>query len=65
MRDETEESSLARWLRQSESAAPDPEPADFGTAFGLDMSLLPPDDTESEPDAAPNAWLQRLGLPAR
>ena len=62
-----DEPSLARWLRQSTSAARDPEPADFGTAFGLDMSLLPHDDAgaESEPDAAPNAWLQRLGLPAR
>jgi hypothetical protein len=67
MRDETDESSLARWLRQAASSAHEPEPADFGTAFGLDMSLLPPDapPEEAEPDAPPNGWLQRLGLPAR
>lgn len=67
MRDATDESFLARWLRQAKVSAEDPEPADFGTAFGLDMSLLPPDATaaEPEPDAAPTAWLQRLGLPRR
>ena len=66
MRHEPPASSLARWLQRSASDAPEPEPTDLGTAFGLDLSLLPPDEALSEPSAdAPNGWLQRLGLPAR
>jgi len=67
MRNDPPSSSLARWLQRAASSAPEPEPADLGTAFGLDMSLLPQDEAGSDgsADTAPNGWLQRLGLPAR
>jgi hypothetical protein len=67
MRQSPPGSSLPLWLQPGVPDAPELEPADLGTAFGLDLSLLPPDDTESQasPDTAPNGWLQRLGLPAR
>ena len=57
MRDETDESSLARWLRRSRSAETDPEPADFGTAFGLDASMGSAKNTDAPPaagDAGPS-----------
>jgi hypothetical protein len=67
MRQSPPGSSLPLWLQPGVPDTPELEPADLGTAFGLDLSLLPPDDTESQasPDTAPNGWLQRLGLPAR
>ena len=67
MRQSPPGSFLPQWLQPGAPDAPEREPADLGTAFGLDMSLLPPDDTLSQtsPDSAPNGWLQRLGLPAR
>lgn len=69
MRDDPPADSLARWLRQAAQGAPacEPEPADVGTAFGLDLSLLPCEAQAPAADdaAPPNGWLQRLGLPAR
>lgn len=56
---------LFRWGRpRVRPAAPDP--ADLGTAFGLDQSLAP--ESADAPAAAParTDWLQRLRLkPAR
>jgi hypothetical protein len=37
-----------------------PDPADLGTAFGLDMSMQPGPDASFE-DTVPS-WLERLGL---
>ncbi len=53
-----------RWFsvwRSADRPAPDTDPADFGTAFGLEMSML---ETPVEP-AAPvagrrPAWVRRL-----
>jgi hypothetical protein len=41
-----------------------PDPADLGTAFGLDQSLAPDDEDAGEQRAAPARadWLQRLRL---
>jgi hypothetical protein len=61
-----------RWFTGWRSPAPPPvlDAADLGTAFGLDMSLLPaPADTAGpQPKPAPRrGWMQRLasrGKPA-
>ena len=52
-----------RWFhswRQAPRPAPDTDPADLGTAFGLDLSMseaapVPPTSGEGRPD-----WAQRL-----
>jgi hypothetical protein len=53
-----------RWFSgwRAPAAPPDSDPADFGTAFGLDLSL---NETPAEPARAPKAaprpgWMRRL-----
>jgi hypothetical protein len=58
---------LPRWmwtrtaaLRRG-AAAPEPDPGDMGTAFGLDASLGPPDEPVPEPGPRKASfWQQRL-----
>lgn len=60
--------SPQRWftgwrMPAASSAAPDTDPADLGTAFGLDLSLheLPHEPPPRAPQAAPRAgWMRRL-----
>jgi hypothetical protein len=56
---------LARWL--SGGVAPEPEPADLGTAFGLDISVqpLPAEPAAAAADVHPGGWLERMRLLAR
>ncbi len=53
-----------RWYslwRSADRPAPDTDPADLGTAFGLEMSLLDAVAEPTAPVAAPRpAWLGRL-----
>jgi hypothetical protein len=61
MADEVTAAILFR-LSRDRQARPQQDPADLGTAFGLDMSLdpacePPPADEPEEP-----GWLERLGL---
>jgi hypothetical protein len=61
-----------RWFTgwRAPAAAPDIDPADLGTAFGLDLSLheLQPEPPTHPPKATPRAgWMRRLagrGKPA-
>jgi hypothetical protein len=39
-----------------------PDPADFGTAFGLEMSLGEPASPQATAKANRPRWLDRLGL---
>lgn len=51
---------LALWRRRGHAAAPACEPADLGTAFGLDLSLLPDDaPAPAQPARAPAWWRRR------
>ena len=62
MHREPTDSFSSRWL---DDASPDePEAADLGTAFGLDISVLPlPDDMPTpERDEHPGGWLERMRL---
>jgi hypothetical protein len=56
---------LARWLRGG--VATEPEPADLGTAFGLDISVQPLPDEPAAPaaDVHPGGWLERMRLRPR
>jgi hypothetical protein len=53
-----------RWFSgwRAPAAAPDSDPADYGTAFGLDLSLHgQPAEPPRTPKAAPRrGWMQRL-----
>jgi hypothetical protein len=53
-----------RWFSgwRAPAAPPDSDPADFGTAFGLDLSLHEqPLEPPRAPKAAPRrGWMQRL-----
>jgi hypothetical protein len=52
-------SILARLKRRQMPSAPDP--ADFGTAFGLDLSLQPaPQEPPAPAGARHSGWLERL-----
>lgn len=56
---------LALWRRRA--GEPDPcEPADLGTAFGLELSMLPEDDDSSARTEARTgvAWWRRFVQPA-
>lgn len=59
-------SAAARLLRlgRPRVRAAKPDPADLGTAFGLDLSLAPDEDDAGAQPAAPARadWLQRLRL---
>jgi hypothetical protein len=61
----TKAATSNRWFSSWRLAARAPEydPADLGTAFGLDMSL-DPDWGETQPPAAPvtrpRSWMRRL-----
>jgi hypothetical protein len=60
--------STSRWFsawRARPVAAPDIDPADYGTAFGLDLSL-PGSDTPARTVApAPQGWRARWSLRRR
>jgi hypothetical protein len=60
-----DDSFLARWLRGP--MASEPEPADLGTAFGLDISVQPPPDDAvgAVADVHPGGWLERMRLRPR
>jgi hypothetical protein len=53
-----------RWYslwRSADRPAPDTDPADLGTAFGLEMSMLDAAADPPAPVVAPRpAWMQRL-----
>jgi hypothetical protein len=53
-----------RWFsiwRSADRPAPDTDPADLGTAFGLEMSMLEvPAEAPSPPAAGRTAWVRRL-----
>ncbi len=57
-----------RWFstwRRAARPAPDTDPADFGTAFGLEMSML---ETPAEPAATTErrfGWMHRPTTPRR
>ncbi len=59
-------SSAARFFGFGRAATPtEPDPADMGTAFGLEMRLdaeaLSPGDADPGNPDDPEAWLRRLG----
>lgn len=47
------------WRRRSDDS-PLSEPADVGTAFGLELSMLPNDDAPTLAERHQTAWWQRL-----
>jgi len=53
-----------RWFsawRNADRPAPDNDPADLGTAFGLEMSMLEAEDPPARPVAARRpGWMRRL-----
>ena len=53
-----------RWFsvwRNADRPAPDTDPADLGTAYGLEMSMLDPPDEPTAPAAGRRpAWVRRL-----
>jgi hypothetical protein len=53
-----------RWFsiwRSADRPAPDTDPADLGTAYGLEMSMLAPQAEPAAPVAAHRpAWISRL-----
>jgi hypothetical protein len=50
----------APWRRVEQPEATT-DPADFGTAFGLDLSMAPADAPRPADDSAPEpGWIQRL-----
>jgi hypothetical protein len=53
--------SILYRLDRSHRAPAAPDPADLGTAFGLDLSMEPPAPEAGDEAAAPT-WLERLGL---
>lgn len=58
-----------RWFAswRAERRAPQDDPADYGTAFGLDMSMLDAADTEPPPlpVARRPGWVERLAARRR
>jgi len=60
-----DDSFLARWLR--DATASEPEPADLGTAFGLDISVQPllDEPATAAVDVHPGGWLERMRLRPR
>jgi hypothetical protein len=55
-------SLLARWTRSKRSAPRSPEPADMGTAFGMECSLDQspvPSDASAAASPAEPGWLER------
>jgi len=50
---------LALWRRRGRTSAPEYEPADLGTAFGLDLSMLPEDAPEPAQPTQAATWWQR------
>lgn len=58
---EVPSASFFSWPPRGEAAEPDA--ADLGTAFGLDLSLLPADEAPPG-ETQPKGWPERLGLPA-
>lgn len=55
-------SILSRFGRIRRELPVVPEPADFGTAFGLEMSLGEPAPRQAPARAHASRWLGRLGL---
>ncbi len=54
--------SPTRWFtawRARPAVAPAPDPADFGTAFGLDLSILGDDAPPRTVPVAPQGWRAR------
>lgn len=54
--------STLRWLtpwRQVERPVAD-DPADLGTAFGLDLSMIPQDEAPADERPAAGSWIDRL-----
>ena len=47
------------WRRRVDEPAA-AEPADLGTAFGLELSMLPDDDANPPQTPPPGPWWQRL-----
>ncbi len=58
-----------RWFsfwRSADRPAPDTDPADLGTAYGLEMSMLEPPAEATAALAAPRpGWMQRLATRRR
>ena len=67
--------SPARWYapwRQPAATCPSIDPADLGTAFGLDLSMTPPDEGPQAPSPTARAvpasrpgWVLRLAARRR
>jgi hypothetical protein len=63
MRRDPTASLLARWRLGRPTA--EPEPADLGTAYGLEMSLQPPPSDVAAPvplEQRHRGWLERMRL---